>query len=394
MRVGINCLNNHPGFVGGVNTFTCGLLHGLAARRNGHRFSLYATSRNQYLFDSLKGLNGFEIIVLDDADRVLRDSLCRAALLSHSEKVYEFASNTILRRVRETIEADVDVTYTPSTVLRYFNHGKPAILSMHDIQHVHYPEFFGWARKLSRRVTYELSARHATFLQASTEFIKRDLLRHFHFLQEQQVVVIPEGVCIKDFAAPSDTACVCRKYRLPERFLLYPAQPWPHKNHMTLLRALKGIEQACRQRIPLVLTGGKVTAAPGVAAFIAEKSMDYIFDLGQVPFADLVALYQKASFLVMPSLHESSSLPILEAAAAGAPIIASKIPPCEELACRLDMNLFPPLDVVALGGLIRALWDDEKTASAQARHNREAIKAYSWENAAEKFLNLCAVANA
>jgi glycosyltransferase involved in cell wall biosynthesis len=56
--------------------------------------------------------------------------------------------------------------------------------------------------------------------------------------------------------------------------------------------------------------------------------------------------------------------------------------------------LFPPLNVVVLGGLIRALWDDEKTASAQARHNREAIKAYSWENAAEKFLNLCAVANA
>lgn len=394
MRIGVNCLNNQPLFVGGVNTFTCGLLQGLAARRNGHQFSLFVTSRNQYLVDSFKSLNGFEIIVLADRDRVLRDSLCRLALLSHSERVYEFTSNRILRRVREIIEADVDVTYTPSTVLRYFNHRKPAILSMHDIQHIHYPQFFSWARKLSRRVTYGLSARHATFLQASTEFIKRDLLRHFHYLREEQVAVIPEGVCIEEFAAPRDTASVCRKYRLPERFVIYPAQLWPHKNHTTLLRALNEIELAYGLRVPLVLTGGKVTDAPAVARFIVEKSMDFVFDLGQVPFADLIALYQKASFLVMPSLHESSSLPILEAAAAGTPIIASSIPPCEELARTLDMNLFPPLDVAALGRLIRTLWSDEKTASAQVAHNREAIKAYSWENAAEKFLNLCAVANA
>lgn len=388
MRIGINCLNLDPSFVGGLNTFTRGLLEGFAKTANGHHFRLYATSGNQHLFESLENQKSFEVMVFDDLAHTLRKSLCRGALLSCSERMYESVSNRVFREMRELMDQDADIIYTPSVVLQSFDSKKPSVLSMHDIQHVHYPEFFSWPKRLSRRITYSLSAQRALFFQASSEFIKQDLLQHFDCISEEQVTVIHEGVSVEEFSTPVDAISLCSRYSIPERFLFFPAQFWPHKNHITALQALKQIEARHGLQIPMVLTGGKYSAASGVFDYIANQSMNYVHYLGSVPFADLVGLYQGAAFLVMPSLHESNSLPILEAAAAGTPIIASLIPPNEELASVLQLNLFEPLNVAELMDMILRLWKDEKTASAQAEHNRMHVSAYEWKCAALKYLSL------
>jgi glycosyltransferase involved in cell wall biosynthesis len=386
MRVAINCLDLDATFVGGLNTYIRGLLEGFAGKANGHQFCLYATDGNQRLFEGFRNRKNFEVRVLDERMQFLRKSVCRATLLSFSEKVYESTSNLVFREISNLMDQDADITYTPSTVLQYFNSRKPRVLSMHDIQQVHYPEFFSWPRRLSRRITYGLSAYHADFFQASSEFSKQDILRHFQCISAEQITVIPEGVWVADFSTPVDTAFICSRYAIPERFLLYPAQLWLHKNHMTLLRALKQIESRRGLQIPLVLTGGKFSAASRILGYIADQSMHYVHYLGRVPFTDLVGLYQKAALLVMPSLHESNSLPVLEAAAAGTPVVASRIPPNEELARVLCLNLFDPLDQDELEELLERLWEDEPAAAAQAMYNRKHITAYSWENAATQYL--------
>jgi glycosyltransferase involved in cell wall biosynthesis len=388
MRIGINCLNLDSSFVGGLNTYTRGLLGGFAHTGNGHQFHLYATKGNQQIFESLRNHKSFNVVVVDDLTHLLRKSLCRTALLSFSSSVYEAASNRIFRQVRELMDQDADLIYTPSVVLQFFDSSKPSILSMHDIQHVHYPQFFSWPRRLSRHLTYTLTAQRARFFQASSQFIKQDLLRHFECISEDQISVIPEGVDVDAFSMPVDPISLRSKYSLPERFLFLPAQLWPHKNHITVLRALKQIELEHGLQIPLVLTGTKYGASSTLFRYIAHQSMTYVHYLGRVPFGDLVGLYQSAAFLVMPSLYESNSLPILEAAAASTPIIASRIPPNEELAQTLQMNLFDPLSADALAELIRMLWKDEKKASSQVRHNRQQIGFYSWDNVAHEYLHL------
>jgi glycosyltransferase involved in cell wall biosynthesis len=388
MRIGINCLNLDPSFVGGLNTFTRGLLEGFAKTANGHQFRLYTTSGNQHLFESLGNQKSFEVVVLDDLGHSLRKNLCRWVLLSCSERIYESVSNRVFREMRELMDQDADIIYTPSVVLQSFDSKKPSVLSMHDLQHTHYPEFFSWPRRLSRRITYGLSAQHARFFQASSEFIKQDLLQHFKCISPGQITVIPEGVRVEEFSVPVDATSLRSRYALPGRFLLYPAQLWPHKNHITLLQALKQIEVRRGLQIPLVLTGGKYSAASRVLGYVGDHSMNYVNYLGRVPFADLVGLYQTAAFLVMPSLHESNSLPILEASAAGAPVIASRIAPNEELSRILHLDLFDPLDQEELAGLLVRLWEDGPKAAAQAEHNRKHITLYSWENAAKQYLLL------
>lgn len=386
MRIGINCVQVDPASVGGLNTYTLGLLEGFANSGNGNQFRLYVAPENQHLFEKFRTRDNFTLAIVDDPLLTLKRRICRGALLSWSSGFYGSASNFAFQNMRKLMDAESDILYTPTVVLQWFNSRKPTVLSMHDIQQVHHPEFFSWPRRLSRRITYGLSARNANYLQASSHFIKEDLVAHFREISADQIEVIPSGVTIERFAA-SSAQDVCERYSLPERFLFFPAQLWPHKNHLTVLKALKQIEANHGLKIPLVLTGARFAAAPKIFEFIADQSMDYVRHLGKIPIQDMVALYQKAAFMITATLHESSSLPILEAAAAGTPIIASKIPPIEELGQVLQLNLFNPFDARELARLILALWNDEKTASAQAANNRRQIALFSWDNTAQKYLH-------
>ena len=385
MRIGIDCLRIDPAYVGGVNTFTLGLLGGFAAVANGHRFNLYVTDENQELFSRFEREPGFQLVATSGRGLRARKRICQAALLSRSSGLYRVTSNLAYSEIQTAMDEGSDIMYTPTVVLQSFSSRRPTVLSMHDIQHVHYPEFFRWDKRLSRTITYGLSARYAHCLQASSEFIKKDVLAH---MSPKRVEIISEGVTIEDFTEQRDISRLRERYNLPKRFLFCPAQLWLHKNHMTVLEALKEIEKREGLQIPLVMTGASFSAAPGILKFISEQNMSYVRYLGKVPFEDIVALYQSCDFLISASLYESSSLPILEAAGSGAPMIASRIPPHEELAQRLQINLFSARSVPDLVRVLLSLWDDKSKASAQAAHNRENIAFYSWSNVARQYLSL------
>jgi glycosyltransferase involved in cell wall biosynthesis len=386
MRVGINCLQIHPSRAGGVNSYTFGLLDGWVEQGNGCRFQLYVHPGNQHWFRPYRRQAHFEVVVVNDPLWRVKRNLSRAALLSSSRAFYRRTSNLLHRKMQRQMEAECDILYTPTVVLQNFSSRKPTVLSMHDIQHLHYPQFFNWSRRLSRKITYGLSARHADWFQASTEFIKQDLLAHFREIDPRQIAVIAEGVNIKTFSNVIDDDSQVSQYHLPDRFLFYPAQLWPHKNHITVLKALKRIETLHGVKVPLVLTGAAYSGAAEIFKFIKQQSMPYVIYLGSVPFQSLVALHQRAAYLVTAVLYESSSLPILEAAAAGTPIIASRTPPNVEFSRVLQLNLFDPLNVEELAGLIYDLWNDERRAALQVAHNREHIGRYSWQNTARKYV--------
>lgn len=388
MSVGVNCLQVDPSYVGGVTTYILGLLEGFANIDSGCQFRLFVTEDNKGLFSGYSGRANFDVITVNDKLLSLKSKICRAALLSHSGGFFRVVSDLAFKDIQRRFDSESDVVYTPTPVLRYFNSQKPTVLTMHDIQHYHYPEFFGRLRLLSRRITYDLSARYACYLHANSRYTKEDFLRQFTWIPEDRIEIIPPGVSVARFGTPADTEFLRGKYEIPDRFLFYPAQLWPHKNHITVLKALKKIEKENGLKIPLVLTGAKYSAADQIEGFVKDQGMDYVRYLGAIPTEDIVPIYQKATFLIMATLHESGGFPILESAAAGTPIIASRIPPFEEFGEQLQLNFFEPLDANELASLILSLWGNEKMAAAQTAYNREHIALYSWESAAQKYVEL------
>ena len=94
-----------------------------------------------------------------------------------------------------------------------------------------------------------------------------------------------------------------------EPFLLYPANPWPHKNHERLFQAFGRLRRE-QPRLRLVLTG------TGLERLSPPAGVD---TRGRVSADELSSLYRRAAALVFPSLYECFGQPPLEAMASGLP---------------------------------------------------------------------------
>lgn len=388
MKIGFNCLLTAPQYSGGVNSFTFGLLDGFANVAGDHQLVILANWQNRSLFKKYEHRANIRVAEFNEAT------------LTRVQRVYESLPWQIRRRpttahalnrilewayieVAPTMMDICLVPYCPPVIFPFPT--VPTVYALHDVQHLHFPDFFTREVIAERKANFAECLRHAAMVQASSRYMRDDFVRHLGGLTADKVVVIPEGVDIEFFQAPRSAPDIKARYKLPEAFLFLPAQLWPHKNHLTLLRALKRLREQ-NIEIPLVLTGQKYGAAESLFGFIEANGLGtQVFYLGVVPFEDVAALYQASRYLVMPSLYESSSMPVLEAAAAGTGIIASRIAPNEEMAETLEMDLFTPTDDGELAELLAAVWNSPTRARIEA--NQKNVEKFSWDNAARRYID-------
>ncbi len=383
MKIGVNCLSIKPKYFGGVTTYALGLLNGFREIECRHSFQIYVTAENKHLFKGFENVSNINIIVCDKFN-FWRFSLSRFSAISGSVFVYNLTNKIIFSKTTKLMEMNSDLIYSPVPVAIPHVKNIPVVLSPHDIQHIHFPEYFDYFTLRYKYVSYLASITLASHIQASSQYMKTDFLDNYKSINDN-IFVIPEGVDIKVFSSATNVDVV-NKYNLPDKFIFFPAQLWLHKNHITVLKALNNLNKNKDEKIALVLTGGKFTAGKLVLDYIEQNNMDYVYYLGLVPFDDLIALYHSAKFLITAVLYESSSLPVLEAAAAGTPIIASDTLPNKELSDNFDINLFKVNSYDSLSDLIIKIWDDVSLHDKQINHNKNIIINYSWECIANKYI--------
>jgi glycosyltransferase involved in cell wall biosynthesis len=381
----------YPSYKGGTNSFTLGLLDGFARVGTEHEFKIFVTPWNREMFEKYERVPNFELVEIDESERRWLRRLHRFLPLALKNRLPVKAPNRVLNsRVADLLAREADVMYVPYVPPpRLFPFPDvPTIYSIHDIQQVHFPEFFTPEEHVVREASFAKCVEHATVVQASSRYMARDFSDHFPKLDDSNVEVIPEGVDIELFSQDPPGNDVVRRHGLPDSFLFTPAQLWHHKNHLTILKALKRLKDRGLV-LPWVLTGAEYNAAAGFFEFVGENGLEgQVHYLGVVPFEDVIALHHSARFLVTASLYESSSLPVLEAAAAGTPIVAGRIPPHEEMAEHLEMRLFDPTDDEELAAVLEEAWADEETSRQQVAANNEGVQRYSWDNAALMYLQL------
>jgi glycosyltransferase involved in cell wall biosynthesis len=103
--------------------------------------------------------------------------------------------------------------------------------------------------------------------------------------------------------------------------------------------------------------------------------------------AALGALYRGARLFVFPSRYEGFGLPVLEALAAGVPVVASDLPVVRELAAGAALYA-PPMDVEAWVRQVERLLDDPALARRLAEAGGERAGRYTWEAAAEGYVEI------
>jgi len=386
MRIGIDCQSIDLEYKGGINTYLFGLIEGFLSINSKHYFIIFVNKGKKSLF--IKKLSNPSVKVVELASRasILRKFILLIPFILGSVYLWKLFNNMYNNffLINSKIEKNCDVLYSASTTINSYNLKIPTIVSMHDIQQYHYPEFFSKYELNLRKLNFVNTAENVSYIQASSNFIKEDLLKHFENLTHEQIVVINEGVNYEKFQI-TNLNNIFEKYNLPERFLFYPAQLWDHKNHITILKALNEIKKN-NDEIPLVLCGAKYNAFFKIEEFIKNNDLKKIFYLGKVSDEDLLSLYQNASFLIVAALYESSSLPILEAAASGLPVIAASTPPNIEYGDHFKINYFEPKNYKELSALLKKVFISNFDVQDEIKFNKKNILHFTWMKQANKYI--------
>lgn len=168
----------------------------------------------------------------------------------------------------------------------------------------------------------------------------------------------------------------------PARYGLYVGTLEPRKNLPVLLAAWRLLRRRLPGAPPLVLCGRWGWHSGDLAADVAAGTREgWLVHLGYVDGPALAALYRGASLLALPSLYEGFGLPVVEAFAAGTPVVASDLPVLREVAG--DGALFaPPRGVEAWAAMLARLLGDESLRREMTERGRARAAQFDWRRAA------------
>jgi glycosyltransferase involved in cell wall biosynthesis len=283
------------------------------------------------------------------------------------------------RRASGAFHLDVDLVHYPLT-LTVPPASVPTVVTLHDVRHRDHPEHFSRVERAWRRVSYDRASRRATLVVTDSEHARGRIVESLG-IPPERVVAIHLAVDRERFrpARPGDPMPPAA-LGLPERFVVYPASLWTHKNHARLLAALARVED---RDIALVLTGatfGRLDALMGEARRlgVAER----VRHLGLVGDDVLPAVYRAASGLVFPSLYECFGAPPLEAMASGVPVASSRAASLAEV-CGGAALVLDPYDVGQMAGAITRLVHDDDLRADLVRRGLAQVAGFSWEAAVE-----------
>jgi glycosyltransferase involved in cell wall biosynthesis len=263
----------------------------------------------------------------------------------------------------------------------------PMVYSPHDLQHLHYPEFFSPPDIAAREEVYPLACRVAHTVTVAARWVKDDFERHYQ-IDRRKLAVIPWAAptVFQENASEQVRARVRDKYQLKEPFAFFPAATWPHKNHLRLLEALALLRDRDRLVVPLVCSGSRLERHwPAIeerqrALGLAEQ----VRFLGGVPAGEVRTLYSLAQFTVFPSLFEGGALPLLESWLEGIPVTCARSTMLPEIAGAAAL-LFDPNSPAAIAEAIAAMATDPSLRADLSRAGRERVREFTWERTAKTY---------
>ncbi|MEO5814961.1 MAG: glycosyltransferase family 1 protein [Gemmatimonadaceae bacterium] len=285
----------------------------------------------------------------------------------------------------------VDLLYFPSVTRLAVETDIPSIVAVHDTQHrrqPHFPEFASAGLWTEIENTLRLAAKRSVLMVAESETGRQDLLQAYSAfgLTPDRVMVVPYTVpaYVRECDLVTAAARARARFNLPARFLFYPANFLPHKNHVAIIEALGIVRRRYGISPALVLVGDRGpglrerTYADVMAVARCVDVVDQLHYLGFVDDDDIATLYAAAETLIMPSFFGPTNLPILEAWAARCPVITADIRGIREM-CEDAALLVDPGSVDDIADAIHRLWNDAAARESLVLRADERLASFSPE---------------
>ncbi len=395
---------------GGAKIFVLELLHRLAEMAPQTQFVLLTQAASHEELATLDRPNMRRLMVLGSAvtnSLPPRSMGLASRILQHLPgRLRNFISRlsyklkTRLKRTGSNAllhDMSVDLLFCPFTAPTYFELGIPAVCTIYDLQYKTYPQFFTEEDVAHRDRTFIEACRKATLLAAISDYSRDSAIAHgsldpacirtIHLRMAQRIVPVTEH----------DRAILDRLKLTLQRYLIYPANFWRHKNHEMLLTAFgMACHEGLAADIKLVCTG-----APGERqewVMKAARSMnlgDRIIFPGYIPNTELATLVTNCAGVVFPSLYEGFGLPVIEAMATGVPVACSNRTSLPEVAADATILFDPRVPTQIAQAMISLIENAELRVRLIEAGMRRAIEFSDSTRMAREYWELfqCALAN-
>ena len=251
-------------------------------------------------------------------------------------------------------------------------------------------DVFSWWARTKARIAYDLSARRADVVCTVSAYSRKDMA-HFYGVPAERIHVVPEGVDLRTFHPIADETALAawRRRVLGEDvpFLLYVGKPTKRRNLPNLLLAFAQLRRERQLPHKLLLIG---TALPGTSFETTIRDLglgDAIVTVPHAAHAEIAMAYNACSVMLYPSWYEGFGMPVLEAMACGAPVIALDNTAIPEFAGGVAM-LLPDAAVPTLArGIEDLLADDTRRAQMRVDGPVRASR-YDWRIVTREYLDL------
>ncbi|MCC6696399.1 MAG: glycosyltransferase family 4 protein [Candidatus Hydrogenedentes bacterium] len=258
------------------------------------------------------------------------------------------------------------------------------LVTIHDLSFIRVPETHTATTVHVQSRLLKQCAAEADALIAVSNHCKSELIELFG-VDPARIHVVPNGVRVEEFEAPWDAEAhmrLARRIGLTRDYFIQLGTLEPRKNILRLLEAYD-VARSRRPQIPQLLLVGKMgwKSGPIADAIASRGSGADVIHAGYLTRVEAVLLLRGARACLYPSLYEGFGLPVLEAMAAGIPVVTSAVSALPEVAGG-TCTLVDPYDAESIASAICFVMDNGEAALQLAAAARERSRTLTWEMSA------------
>lgn len=287
--------------------------------------------------------------------------------------------------LERALEADV-VHATDHLVPKLRN--TPVIASLMDVIPLAHPEWVDYPLKSLKNRLWKHSFGWADHIITISEFSKVEIVKWLG-IPEEKVSSIHLGVDNSWSVPPPPeelTACL-KRYGLDEGYLIAVGTLQPRKNIDRLMDAHATLPKQMQTEMPLLVVGREGWGVTELCARLRSQDSRHIKWVSRVSDEDLKSLMAGARALAFPSLYEGFGLPIIEAFAAGVPVLAANKTAIPEVAAGAAL-LFDPENVASIAESMIAIFESSALCEELRNAGRERAKLFYWERTTDQTIEV------